>query len=399
MARRRGVQKGYLHKQGSMWYIAFREDALDENGKIVRVRRNARVGSAREFSKREAQRIADEQILSPVNSQAVQPGSLVTVKQFVDSSFRPQHVWALKHSGKLHYEYILGKHVLPALGEIRLRDVTSEQVQALIRLKIESGLSVQTATHIRNVISAVFNHAKQRKAFHGDNPVVGVRMPEMRRKERHALGFAQAGALVKALSTPVKEMVLVAIVTSLNVAELLGLTWKWVNLTDGSVTVAGEELPGRTLGVRQNFYRGSLGSVKVKTRRRNVPLPSGVVAALQAMKSASSFNQPDDFVFCSGTGTPLNEGNTMRRVVKPVAKKLDMPWLGWHVFRHTHATLADRVGMAPTDRQAQLGHADYRMTMLYTHEDLERRRHSIDAIENGILNGGGDEGEADSAPK
>ena len=41
--------------------------------------------------------------------------------------------------------------------------------------------------------------------------------------------------------------------------------------------------------------------------------------------------------------------------------------------------------MAPTDRQAQLGHGDYRMTMLYTHEDLEWRRHSIEALENGAL--------------
>src|ERR1017187_1195303 len=47
--------------------------------------------------------------------------ALVTLKQFVDGSFRFQHVWALKHAGKLHYEYILDKHVLLALGEIRLR--------------------------------------------------------------------------------------------------------------------------------------------------------------------------------------------------------------------------------------------------------------------------------------
>jgi integrase len=382
-----------------MWYIAFREDALDADGKIVRIRRKVRVGSAKEFSRREAQRIADEQILSLVNSQAVQPASLLTVKQFVDSSFRPQHVWALKHAGKLHYKYFLDKHVLPALGEMRLRDVTSEQVQALIRLKVESGLSVQTARHIRNVISAVFNHAKRRKAFHGDNPAWGVRMPEMQRKERHALGFTQASALVEALSTPAKEMVLLSIVTGLNVAELLGLTWKWVNLTDGSGTVGGEELPARTLGVRQNFYRGSFGSVKAKTRRRNVPLPPGVVAALQAMKVASSFNQPDHLVFCSGTGTPLDEKNIMRRVVKPVAAKLGMPWLGWHEFRHTHATLADVVGMAPTDRQAQLGHADYRMTMHYTHEDLKRRRQSIEAIESGVLGGGEETVGVNSAPK
>lgn len=387
MARRRGVQKGYLHKQAEVWYVAFREDALDENGKIVRTRRNVRIGSTKDLSKREARRIANDEVLSRVNSQAVQPASLVTLKQFVDGNFRPQHVWELKHSGKIHYDYILDKHVLPALGEMRLRDVASEHVQALVRLKVESGLSVQTATHIRNVISAIFNHAKQRRAFYGDNPTFGVRMPEMQRKERHAMNFAQASALVNMLPTTAREMVLLSILTSLNVAELLGLAWKWVNLDEESATVAGEELPGRTLGVRQNFYRGKFGSVKAKSRKRNVPLPPGVVAALQAMKAASTHNQPDDLVFCSSSGTPLDEKNTMRRVIKPAAKKLGMPWLGWHVFRHTHATLADKVGMSATDRQAQLGHADFHITQLYTHEDLERRRHSIEAIENRVLGG------------
>src|SRR2546428_5017777 len=41
MARRRGQQKGHVHQQGTVWYVAYREDALDEHGKIVRIRRNA----------------------------------------------------------------------------------------------------------------------------------------------------------------------------------------------------------------------------------------------------------------------------------------------------------------------------------------------------------------------
>jgi integrase len=86
-------------------------------------------------------------------------------------------------------------------------------------------------------------------------------------------------------------------------------------------------------------------------------------------------------------------------VVQPVAEGLGMPWLGWHVFRHTHATLADKVGMAPTGRRAQLGHGDYRMTMLYTHADLGRRRHSIEATENGVLRSEGNAAGADSARK
>jgi hypothetical protein len=39
-------------------------------------------------------------------------------------------------------------------------------------------------------------------------------------------------------------------------------------------------------------------------------------------------------------------------------------------------------------KDAPLSHGGYRMTMLYRHEGLERRRHSIEAIENGVLGSG-----------
>jgi integrase len=117
------------------------------------------------------------------------------------------------------------------------------------------------------------------------------------------------------------------------------------------------------------------------------------------MRTASNFSKPDDLVFCLNTGTPLDEKNMMRHVIKSAAKKLGMPWLGGHGFRHTHATLADKVGMAPTVRQARLGHADYRMTRLYTREDLELGRHSIAAIENGVLGSTEKTVGANTAPK
>ncbi len=222
MARRRGIQKGYLHKQGNMWYIAFREDALDEAGKIVRVRRNVRIGSVKELSKREARRIADEQVLSRVNSQAVQPASLVTIRQFVESSFRPEVIWALKHAGKQHYENLLKQHIIPALGDRRLRDLLSDDIQNLVRLKIEARVLRADGAPLRNVISAVFSHAQRKHAYFGENPANGVRLPEMQRKQAHALTFEQGKAVLAALPSPVAEMALVSMTCSLNVAELLG---------------------------------------------------------------------------------------------------------------------------------------------------------------------------------
>ncbi len=53
----------------------------------------------------------------------------------------------------------------------------------------------------------------------------------------------------------------------------------------------------------------------------------------------------------------------MRQIIKPIAVELNMPCMGWHVCRHTYSTLAEELGMALSDRQAQLGHSDCRMTM------------------------------------
>jgi integrase len=385
MARRRGQQKGYVHRQGTAWYLAFREDALDENGKIVRVRRNQRIADAKEVSKREAQRIARE-ILSRVDENAQRPASLLTVAEFIESRFRVEVIWALKHAGKKHYGYILDKHVIPALGLNRLRDVNSDHVQALVRAKIEAGYSVQTATHIRNAVSAVFNHAKLKRAYHGDNPVIGVRMPEMQRKESHALSFQMGRDLLLLLPPVVRTMALVSMTTSLNVAELLGLRWKRLNLTADVAIVGDEVLPPFSIAVRENWYRGAFGSVKAKSRRRNVPLSQVVVSELQSVRGKSKFTGPDDLVFASRNGTPLNERNLLRRILKPAGAQLGIPWLSWHVFRHTHATLGEQIGMTLSDRQAQMGHGDVRMTINYTHADLDRRRRGIEDMSKLLVN-------------
>ena len=383
MARRRGTQKGHVHKQGKVWYVAYREDALDENGKLVRVRRNTPVCDTKGVLKREAQRMADDEILNRVNAVTQKPASMMTVRQFVDRWFREDVVKTKKYAGQLHYEYVLNKHVLPALGDKRLRDVTHDEVQALINLKRNSGLSSQTVIHIRNVTNRVFKYAKTKKAFYGELPTLEIEMAEKVTKEAHAMDFKDAIRLLDALhcvSFLAYTFVLLALTTSMNIAELLGLRWKRVNLSKDGIMVGVRLLEGESIAVRENCYRGVFGTVKMKSRNRDLPIPKDVIPVLQRLMESSGFREPDSLVFATEKGTPQDEKNLMRRVIKPIAVKLGMPWMGWHVFRHTHTTLADQLGMALSDRQAQMGHSDYRMTMLYTHADMNRRRQTLDVM-------------------
>src|SRR5262249_30299770 len=152
---------------------------------------------------------------------------------------------------------------------------------------------IQTVKHVRNTISALFRHAKLKRAYHGDNPVFGVRLPDMQRKETYSLSFEQGRNVLAAIPSPAREMALLSMTTSLNVAEMLGLRWKRVNLIGKAVIVGGEILQPYTLAVRENFYRGKFGSVKAKSRRRNVPLSSSVVKALADVRLRAMYTGPD----------------------------------------------------------------------------------------------------------
>jgi site-specific recombinase XerC len=162
--------------------------------------------------------------------------------------------------------------------------------------------------------------AKLKRAYYGDNPVMGVRMPEMQRKEAHALSVDMGRELLLLLPPVARAMVLVSMTASLNVAELLGLRWKRVNLSGETVIFGDEMLPPYSLAVRENYYRGQFGSVKAKSRRRNVPLSEIAVNALLAIRTESKFVGQDDLVFASRNGTPLNERNLLRRFLKPAGE-------------------------------------------------------------------------------
>jgi integrase len=127
----------------------------------------------------------------------------------------------------------------------------------------------------------------------------------------------------------------------------------------------------------------NLGSVKTGNRYRTVPLPEIVVESLRRLREAPGPAGPDDPVFASRNGTPIDANNTRNRVFKRAGDALGFH-VNWHAFRHTAATWAEAVGMAMSDRVAMMGHGSASMTQYYTHEDLDRQRGSVERMAAGL---------------
>lgn len=391
MARRRLQKEGHLYKDGGWWRLPWREDVIGDSGLPERRRMSTvidRCEGAGALTERQAKRKAWDLVLSKVNQRELIPQSLTKLADFVEMQFKPEYVLALKLGSQVHYRVQL-THVVAELGGVSLREVKHEHVQrpclGLLAKTYQLGkdgprrpYSVQAALHLKNAVSAVFEHAKAVGMYSGENPARYVRLPEMRRKLKHSLTVDQMKLVLAALPSPALEMAHVAVLTSMNIAEICGLVWKFVNLTDAWVIVDGEPVPPLAIAVRQQWSTrkggGAYHSLKAGTRRRNLPVDAALAKILRSVAAQSTFTGPEDAVFVSGTGRPVDAHNLSNRVLRPVGAKLGMPWLGWHVFRHTFASWARQEALSPADQMASLGHGDIRMTMQYGEQDLDRRR-------------------------
>jgi integrase len=308
----------------------------------------------------------------------------MTIAEFVEKHFVPEHVAAKKPSGRTHYRAIL-KHVLtpeevdgifqagressrarlksvpdwPYLSNAPLHAGCSDEVQRLLTAGLARGYSTQTVIHIRNVVRAIFEHARKKFGLAGDNPADSVTLPEMVRKETHALTLAQAKHVLGVMRYPEKEMAMIAILTRMNMAEICGLQWKCVNLTDDWAKADSELIPPRTIAVRNQWRFGQLSAITKSGRRRTIPIPEPLLPALLSLSRRVRYTGPEDFVLVSRTGTPVNDSAIAARRLKRVGKELGMPWLSWQVFRRTRTKLAYELGMQSLERAAGRAQPEY----------------------------------------
>jgi integrase len=371
MARRR-YQKGSLRIRGKVnqvWELLWREDYIKNDGTIGRRQVSKVIGPVRQFTRRQAYKLADE-FLRPLNQGKVTPHSTILFREFIERYFIPNAFPTLKLPTQTRYRRTLKNHLLPAFGEYRLCEVSTLDIQSFVLKKMESGLGSATAELFRNLMSKIFATAKKWGYFSGDNPASGVELPEYRPvREKHILTTEQISALLVTLREPFRSMALLALLTGLRVGEILGLQWENVDFASSQMRVS------------QRYYRGQVDTPKTKSSKRILPLPKPCLESLRLLKAKCGALEGSGFVFQTFKGTPYSDTNILHRELKPAGKKIGAPWLSWHTFRRTHATLLQYVGGSLKDAQAQLGHSKLSTTLdFYTFAIPAHQRASVEKL-------------------
>lgn len=378
MARRR-YQKGSLRKRGQrnpVWELQWWEDYVRDDGSIGRRRESLILGTVSALTKREARKLADTK-LAPVNEGKVSPHATLEIREFVERYFIRNFFPTLKPSTAKRYRITLNTHLLPAFGKQRLCDIRTLDVQTFVLRKMDNGLSWESANHFRNLMSRIFVMAKQWGHLSGRNPANGVLLPEKKAvREKHVLSPEQISRLLMALPEPSRTISLLGVLTGLRIGEMLGLRWKDVRFDS------------REIRIEQAWYRGSFGTPKTKASKRTIPLPDAVHVPLMRIRGKQKSQTEDSLVFQTRNGTPYSDTNLLHKQLKPVGRKLGMPWLSWHALRRTHATLLQAAGASLRDAQAQLGHTKMSTTLeIYTLPLPAHQREAVERLSQLVTNG------------
>jgi integrase len=269
-------------------------------------------------------------------------------------TIRPRSGDHYKPSAIRGYETVLRLRVLPAVGHMRLSEVTRVELQDFVDRMVAEGLNPSTIGVTLLPLRAIYRRAMNR----GDvaiNPTAGLELPRVTSARDRVVAPDQAARLIAAL--PVQDQALwsTAMYAGLRRGELQALRWTDVDLAGGVIRVE------RSWDAKEGFI-----APKSKMGRRKVP----VAAVLRdyLVEHRMRAEDPDEgLVFGRSASSPFEPSAVTERARKAwAAAGLDRIVL--HEARHTFASLMIAAGVNPKALQTYMGHAQVSMTMdLYGH--------------------------------
>jgi integrase len=278
-------------------------------------------------------------------------------------------------------------HILPALGDTPLPQLTPTSVERMTASMIRRGLSPTTARGARTTLRMILRDA-ERDGLVARNVAALARPPKMIRHELRVLTADETRRLLDGtVDDEFGPIYAVAATTGMRQGEILGLRWQDVELSGSTPS----------LTVRRSLARAEKGYVlaepKTARSRRTLELAPATVAALRRQKvrqgelrlvAGDLWQNVDLLVFTDELGRSLGPGNVTHRFSDALAR-LGLPHVRFHDLRHGVASLLLAQGVPLKVVSETLGHSGIAITAdVYAHLSREQRREAADAIERAI---------------
>lgn len=267
-----------------------------------------------------------------------------------------------------NYRWAVERHLVPALGAIRLARLDADDVDRMLEGKAADGMARKhdDAPPRRAGEGPSSRRTAREGRSQRRSPHRGPGRPESRTPLAHP---DQAKSLLATAGDPLECLVVVGLTLGLRPGELAGLSWDDV------------DLEARVLHVRRALKREPeaprLGELKTGRSRRSLNMPAFVADALRRHRAGQAAERLaagpmwstswGDLVFTTANGTPLDPSN-LRSAFQRLCDRAGIGRWTPYELRHSAASLLSAAGVPLELIADMLGHDGTRMTSLvYRH--------------------------------
>lgn len=230
--------------------------------------------------------------------------------------------WVKRHAQPRNKSWHLQKrrlemHVLPTLGDRKVRTIKRAEIRDLIAGLEGDVLPNRTLTTLKTV----FRWALENDWIEA-SPVEGIRKPKIDKSRDHVLSMPEVTAVwqgAERLGFPFTEYVRILLLTGQRRSEIAKAKWEWIDLDGGTLTLPASETKNG--------------------RAHLVPLTPQVVAIL---KNMPRFGEAG-FVFTSNGSSPISGFAKLKEKLDRFTGDIE-PWV-LHDLRRSFATHAVRLGV------------------------------------------------------
>lgn len=264
---------------------------------------------------------------------------------------------------------IFEKHINPALGKKKINDISALDIENLKQLLADDkGHKPKT---VNNTLTALKTALQCAVDFE-----IIEKIPKIRKLKvlKRKVEYLDPDEVVRLLAVAREEpswyaFILLAVTSGMRLGELLALQWGDIDLKRKEVTI------------RRTNWHGHIGTPK-SNAERIIPLTDLAVSALNKQRHLIG-----DFVWYYDDKNPIQEYHA-RAALKRIRRLSGLRHFGFHMLRHTFASICVMEGIPLPSVQELLGHASIEMTMVYAHLSPDAKTTAISILESKLISHG-----------
>lgn len=316
--------------------------------------------------------------------------SKITVGQWLDT-WAAEYLNSVKPRTVESYKANIIQHIKPAVGALRLSELTAVDVQRLYNGLINKHNGAPLSPKSKKNVHGTLHKALEKAVALGyirHNPADKPDLPKIQKTEIKPLADNEMISFLDAIKNSEYESIYaVTLFVGMREGEVLGLTWDCIDFKAGIITIKRQLQKVRGCGGEYVLVPTKNGKTRI------IALASYVIQVLtaqrkaqyeQRLKAGPVWSNLLNLVFTNALGKNLCS-QTVYLHFKKLAAAAGVPDARFHDLRHSYAVAALRSGDDIKTVQKNLGHHTAAFTLdTYAHVTEKMRQESARRMDNFI---------------